>query len=127
MVKDGTGRPHIILNTPVDIAFGSVDHHHLFSSFITQASLSNPEPTQDTLLCCSVVNDGTGRPHIILNTPVDVAFGSVGLHISGCRFSWLYNAVLGLVGGGLKPMIVEEVAGQLANIVPAQANEALKV
>ena len=74
-----------------------------------------------------MVNDGSGRPHIILDTPVDVAFGSVGLRISGCKFSWLYNAVLGLVGGGIKPMIVQEVAGQLASIVPAQANEALKV
>ena len=74
-----------------------------------------------------MVNDGSGRPHVELATPVDVHFGSVQLVTSGCKFAWLYNIVLGLAGGPIRDLVTGEVAAQIAIQVPAQVNAALKV
>ncbi|KAK9795589.1 hypothetical protein WJX73_000211 [Symbiochloris irregularis] len=72
-----------------------------------------------------VVNDGSGRPRIILTAPIEASFSAIDLHITDCKFAWLYNIVVQLAHNQVRDLVTREVQTQVALMLPTMVNQVL--
>lgn len=95
------------------------------SEALAHTGLLCPCSSNDQHRCHCPVDELSAGPHCRACT--QASFSAIDLHISGCKFAWLYNIVVQLAHRQVRDLVTREVQTQVALLLPTQVNQVLAV
>ncbi|KAK9814626.1 hypothetical protein WJX72_008927 [[Myrmecia] bisecta] len=72
-----------------------------------------------------VLNDGVGRPRLLIQKDAEVAFGNLDVEISDSGLAWLLNVIISIAQGPIKDATTRQVAHVITNQLPKEVNKLL--